>query len=90
MSQVIVTNDNLNKEREFTRQQEHKISKEAMYQRWRLANVNQMRPLAVLIGLASVPVVFFWGFLLLLMGASLSIFIGILKVLGQFVRSKKT
>ncbi len=88
MSQVIVTDDNLREKRQHTRQQELNISTEAMYGRWRIANVKQMRPLAALIAIASVPVVVFWGFLLLFIGLSLSAFTVILQVLGKVFGSK--
>lgn len=88
MSQVIVTDDNLREKRQFTRQQEMKISTEDMYARWRIANVKQMRPLGLLIGLASLPIVAFWGLLLVLIGFSLSIFTFALQILGKIFGSK--
>ncbi len=83
MSQVIVTDDNLNAKRQRTRVQEQNIEKEGAYDHWRMASLTQMRPLAALIAIASLPIVAFWMFLLSLIGISLSAFTFLLKVLGK-------
>lgn len=88
MSQVIVTNDDFKQKRLRSREQEKQIAKEAMYQRWRKMDVNTFRPLAIAIGIATIPVVAFWGLLLGLMGFALSIFTVILKTAGKLAGNK--
>ena len=61
MSQVIVTNDNLNEKRELTRAQEHKIKVEQAFASWRRSDATKtdafQRFLVLIVG----PILALWA-----------------------------
>ncbi len=67
MSQVIVTNDNLQQKRESTRAQEAKIDREVQFNQWRRNDITGRDPIASAIGFAMLPIVGLW------MGISMAI-----------------
>ncbi len=79
MSQVVVTKDELSQKRELSRQQESKIAKEDLYQRWRISSANQDKPLFALATLAFLPVIALWFLLLGLISITMTGFIVLLK-----------
>lgn len=86
MSQVIVTKDALSKLREASRGQEGKISREAMFTRWRRNDITGRDPIATAIGLALMPVVAVWavltGFIFLILTILKVVFGLIGKIVG--------
>jgi hypothetical protein len=85
MSQVIVTEDRLQKERDLTRKQEHLILKEDLYKRWRISSPNQDRPLFAIAAFAFLPIVAMWFLLLGMIGITMSLFLMLLKGLGKLL-----
>jgi hypothetical protein len=86
LSQVIVTRDKLSAKREASRSQESKISKEAMFGRWRRNDITGKDPVAAAVGYLSLPIVFVWavltGFIYLVLTILQFVFEGLGKVIG--------
>ena len=86
MSQVIVTKDVLNKEREASRSQEAKISREEMFTRWRRNDITGKDPIAAAVGLGLTPIVAIWMALTVAIYLALTVlkyvFAGLGKVVG--------
>lgn len=86
MSQVIVTNDNFQEQRQRSREQERKIDRNAFLNRWKKAT-DATRPSigAIAIGFVLLPVIGFWALILLFMSACLTLFVGLLRGLGLII-----
>jgi hypothetical protein len=84
MSQVIVTEDNLNDKRARSREQEHNIDRDSYLGRWKKAT-DATKPsfAAAAIGIAALPIIGFWAFILFLMSICLTAFVGIMRGLGM-------
>lgn len=83
MSQVIVTNDPLRPRREKSREQEHQIDKEGMYQKWRKPDIPHPSLVLKALGLVFLPIVVIWAVLVACMSYALVIVVYILKFLGR-------
>ena len=90
MSQVIVTDDKLNKKRKASGDQEHKIDREGMYNKWRRNDITGRDPLTMLIGLAVSPIWALWTALTALIFAVLYVLEQIFKGLGKIFGGKKS
>jgi len=86
MSIVISTKDKFQKQRDATRTQELHIEKEDAYAKWRLPSVDRFKPIMKVLGIAALPVVAFWGLLLVGIGFAMTIVVSLLKTLGKLFR----
>jgi hypothetical protein len=86
MSIVIVTKDQLNQKRDFTRNQEQHIDKEQMFQKWRLSDVTKPSLVLKVIGMAFMPIVIFWGVLMVGVSFAMSLLLVTLKGLSKVFR----
>lgn len=89
MSQVIVTDDNLKKQREQSAEQEHRIDREGQFQRWRKSDITGKDLVATAVGFAVLPVVGLWAFLTALIAGMLTICRFAFKALGAVIPGKK-
>ena len=89
MSQVIVTNDEFKSLREKSAQQEHRISREDEFGRWRRNDITGHDPKLTVIGLALLPVVGLWALLGSVMTAMLRLAAALFRVLGQMAGGSK-
>lgn len=89
MSQVIVTNDVLKTKRDATAVQEHKISREDMFRRWRRNDITGKDPIAAGVGLAVTPILGLWAFLTGIMVVMLTIIRFVFKGLGAVIGGTK-
>ena len=89
MSQVIVTDDKLKKQREKSAEQEHRIDCEGQFQHWKKSDITGKDLVATAIGFAVLPIVGLWAFLTGLIAGMLTICRFAFKFLGAVVGGKK-
>ena len=83
MSQVIVTNDDLNSRRSTAAEQEKRIPVEGEFAKWQRSDVVGFDPIKSAVGLAVLPIVAIWGFIL----GCISVAFGFAAVLSRVVGS---
>ncbi len=89
LSQVIVTNDDLKKQREKSAEQEHRIDREGQFSHWKKNDITGKDLVATVIGFAVLPIVGLWAFLTGIMTVMLSICRFAFKALGAVFGGKK-
>lgn len=89
MSQVIVTNDRLKERRERSAQQERKIARDEMFQRWKRNDITKRGPMMRVWGIVFLPPLAVWYVLAALIGVASWLARGIFKALGQMVGGSK-
>jgi len=89
MSQVIVTEDNLNTQRRNSAVQEHHIDREGQFKKWRRNDITGFDPIAAAAGVAAAPfVVLFWC-LSLVSKAAIYVALIISRLVGKIVGPTK-
>jgi hypothetical protein len=86
VSQVVVTEDALSAKRKESLRQEHKIDTESVFNRWRRNDITGRDPVAAAVGVLALPVVAFWSFVAGCITISVSIVLGIFRLLGKLFR----
>jgi len=89
LSQVIIANDDLNLRRAEAAKQEHRITIEKDYAKWRRSDVVGFDPIKVAVGIAVLPIVAFWSFLTACFGYAFGITATIFRVIGGLIGNSK-
>jgi len=90
VSQVIVTDDKLNKKRKASGDQEHKIDREGMFKQWRRNDITGRDPMTSMIGFAVLPIWALWTALTALIFAVIYVLEMVFKGLGRIFGGKKS
>ena len=90
MSQVIVTKDQLSPQRDLSAKQEHQISREAQFAKWRRSDITGKDQVLSLIGYAVLPIVALWSSLYFLAAAALIVLKWLFKSLGRIIGGTKS
>ena len=90
LSQVIVTEDKYQDQRQLSADQEHKISKDDAFRKWHRSDVTGPDPIAKAIGILAIPVLAAWGVLFAIMSWALLIFLGCVRFLGNIWQKKSS
>jgi hypothetical protein len=89
VSQVIVTDDKYREKRQQSRLQEDKITQDARLIKWRRSDISGKDPIAILAGLAFLPVLAVWGGIMAIMMLMLSFLRYLFKGLGLVIGGSK-
>ena len=86
MSQVIITHDALQSSRDRTHMEENKIVRMELPVRWIQSDVTHTMFIEKLIGVACLPILGIWAFLLGSISIALSLCLGVFRICNQYVR----
>jgi len=90
LSQVIVTKDVLQAKRDTSRTQEEKISQDARIRKWSKSDISGKDPLALMAGIAFLPVLAAWACILAIMMFMMTCLRYLFKGLGLIVGGSKS
>ena len=90
MSQVIVTEDVLQDKRDASRIQEEKITQDSRIRKWSKSDISGKDPIAMLVGIAFLPVLAAWTCILALMMFMMTCLRYLFKGLGMIVGGGKS
>lgn len=89
MSQVIVTVDRYKAKREASRAQEMKITQDVRLAKWKKSDISGKDPVAMLAGIAFLPILGMWMGLMAVMMLMLSFLRYLFKGLGMVIGRRK-
>lgn len=89
MSQVIITDDSLRAKRGKSRDQENKITRDAVFSHYRRSDITGKDPVAMLIGVAVLPVLGLWSILVAIMTLILKVVSAVFRGLGVMLGGKR-
>ena len=89
MSQVIVTEDKFLEQRQKSKAQELKITQDPRLEKWRKSDISGKDPVAMIVGLAALPILAAWGGLMAIMMLMLSLLRYLFKGLGVIIGGTK-
>ena len=90
MSQVVVTEDKLSKKRQESRAQEQRITQDPRLAKWRLNDISGKDPVAMVLGIAFLPILAAWSGLLAIMMLMLTFLRYLFKGLGMIIGGDKS
>jgi hypothetical protein len=83
LSQVVVTRDRYKAKREQSLNQEHRISREDEFRRFRMSDISKPDPIAKLAGVVALPLAAIWAGLTALVGFAMFVLLAALKGLSK-------
>lgn len=89
MSQVVVVDDNLKDKRLSSKKEEKAIDRDSQFRKWQMSDITGPSLVLKLIGLATMPIVFFWSILGLLSGLALAIAMAIFNGISRLIPKKR-
>ena len=89
MSQVIITVDRYKIKREATRAQEMKITQDVRLAKWKMSDISGKDPVAMLAGIAFLPILGMWLGLMAVMMLMFSFLRYLFKGLGMVIGGRK-
>jgi hypothetical protein len=89
LSQVVVTRDRYKAKREQSLNQEHRISSEDEFRRFRMSDISKPDPIAKVAGLVALPIVAIWAGLTALVGFAMFLVLSVLKALGKLAGRRR-
>jgi hypothetical protein len=90
VSQVIVTEDVLQVKRDASKAQEHKITQDPRIRKWGMSDISGKDPIAMLAGIAFLPVLAAWTAILFMMMFMMTCLRYLFKGLGLIVGGGKS
>jgi hypothetical protein len=90
VSQVVVTEDKLSSRRQESRIQEHRITQDPRLAKWRMNDISGKDPVAMVLGIAFLPILAAWSGLLAVMMLMLTFLRYLFKGLGMMIGGSKS